>query len=197
MPGSYESPAVRDDHIVESAEVGIFIADDGPGIKNSLIDIGKVELAVDADRHCPHCGKPGAVSRRQGRGLRRYQCEDLSAHENSTPLPARPCPGFASQRPMVGGFGGCLARGPETVRASADHCNLAAQSHGIEGRWRHRFLEAAKKAPQKLKGIVEVDETYVLESHKGQLSNPRPQAPQKRRQFGWLSAACRANRCRF
>ena len=35
-------------------------------------------------------------------------------------------------------------------------------------RWRHRFLQAARQAPQKLKGIVEVDETYVLESHKGQ-----------------------------
>ena len=34
-------------------------------------------------------------------------------------------------------------------------------------RWRHRFLAAARSDPEVLKGIVEADETYVLESRKG------------------------------
>ena len=34
-------------------------------------------------------------------------------------------------------------------------------------RWRHRFLAAARSDSEVLKGIVEADETYVLESQKG------------------------------
>ena len=34
-------------------------------------------------------------------------------------------------------------------------------------RWRHRFLAAARSDSEVLKGIVEADETYVLESRKG------------------------------
>ena len=56
-----------------------------------------------------------------------------------------------------------LAEG-ETVRESARRCGLGVNT---AFRWRHRFLEAAGQDRPKLKGIVEVDETYVLESHKG------------------------------
>ena len=52
----------------------------------------------------------------------------------------------------------------ETVRESARRCGLGVNT---AFRWWHRFLEAAGQDRPKLKGIVEVDETYVLESHKG------------------------------
>ena len=39
---------------------------------------------------------------------------------------------------------------------------------GTAFRWRHRFLKAVATAPDKLKRIVEADETYVLESRKGE-----------------------------
>ena len=60
-------------------------------------------------------------------------------------------------------FAGCLCDGL-TVRASAKRCNFAAST---AFRWRHRFLGTKDQEPPKLKGIVEADETYVLESRKG------------------------------
>ena len=39
------------------------------GRTGSGSSLAAVELAVDADRHCPHCGKPGAVSRGKARGV--------------------------------------------------------------------------------------------------------------------------------
>ncbi len=47
-------------------------------------------------------------------------------------------------------------------------------------RWRHRFLEAlAGDKPQSLQGIVESDETFILESFKGRRSD-LPRAARKR-----------------
>ena len=60
-------------------------------------------------------------------------------------------------------FGACLADGL-TVRASAERCGLAVNT---ALRWRHRFLAAKDLKARKLTGIVEADETYVLESRKG------------------------------
>ena len=61
-------------------------------------------------------------------------------------------------------FGTCLADG-ETARASAARCGLAVNT---AFRWRHRFLAVGSRDPRELAGIVEADETYVLESRKGE-----------------------------
>ena len=50
------------------------------------------------------------------------------------------------------------------MRASARRCGIAPST---AFRWRHRFLEAVRQAPDRLGGIVEADETFVLESRKG------------------------------
>ena len=60
-------------------------------------------------------------------------------------------------------FGDSLAQG-ETVKASAERCDVAVST---AFRWRHRFLAAARGGSGVLKGIVEADETYMLESRKG------------------------------
>ena len=60
-------------------------------------------------------------------------------------------------------FGACLADGL-TVRASAERCGLAVNT---AFRWRHRFPAAKDLKARKLTGIVEADETCVLESRKG------------------------------
>ena len=52
----------------------------------------------------------------------------------------------------------------ETVKASAARCDVAVST---AFRWRHRFLAAARSDSEVLKGILEADETYVLESRKG------------------------------
>lgn len=60
------------------------------------------------------------------------------------------------------------------MRASARRCGIAA---GTAFRRRHRFLEAVNKTPQKLKGIVEADETCVPQSLKGERNSERKQVP--------------------
>src|SRR5208283_954347 len=61
-------------------------------------------------------------------------------------------------------FGQSLSEG-ETVAASAERCGVAVST---AFRWRHRFLRAAKNSTRLLSGIVEVDETYILSSRKGE-----------------------------
>ncbi len=60
-------------------------------------------------------------------------------------------------------FSECLANG-DTVAVSAKRCGIAGST---AFRWRHRFLAGIKSTAEKLKGIVEADETYFLESRKG------------------------------
>lgn len=135
------------------------------GRTQAAASLAAIEAGVGEGRRCPHCGKPGAVSRGKARGLRRYQCKGCGKTFNAAT--GTPLSGLHHKERWLA-FGACLAAG-ETVRASADHCKLAVNT---AFRWRHRFLRAAA-APQRLKGIVEADETYVLESRKGARSLDR------------------------
>ena len=119
-----------------------------------------IELGVDEARRCPHCASEGAVSRGMARGLRRYQCKDCGRTFNA--LTGTPLSGLHHKKRWLS-FGASLAKG-ETVKASAAHCDVAVST---AFRWRHRFLAAARSDSEVLKGIVEADETYVLESRKG------------------------------
>ena len=103
--------------------------------------------------------RPGAVRiargrgrRGKARGLRRYQCKGCGRTFNA--LTGTPLSGLHKERWLS--F--ALAEG-ETVKASA--------SAAMWPSWRHRFLAAARHRSGVLKGIVEADETYVLESRKG------------------------------
>ena len=119
-----------------------------------------IELGVDEARRCPHCVREGAVSRGMARGLRRYQCKGCGRTFNA--LSGTPLSGLHHKERWLS-FGASLAKG-ETVKASAARCDVAVST---AFRWRHRFLAAARSDSEVLKGIVEADETYVLESRKG------------------------------
>ena len=119
-----------------------------------------IELAVDEARRCPHCAAEGAVSRGMARGLRRYQCKGCGRTFNA--LTGTPLSGLHHKERWLS-FGASLAEG-ETVKASAERCDVAVST---AFRWRHRFLAAARGGSGVLKGIVEADETYMLESRKG------------------------------
>ena len=119
-----------------------------------------IELGVDEARRCPHCASEGAVSRGMARGLRRYQCKGCGRTFNA--LSGTPLSGLHHKERWLS-FGASLAKG-ETVEASAARCDVAVST---AFRWRHRFLAAARSDSEVLKGIVEADETYVLESRKG------------------------------
>ena len=130
------------------------------GQPDRVLSLAAIEASVEEDRRCPHCGTPGAVSRGKARGLRRYPCKGCKRTFNAAT--GTPLSGLHRKERWLS-FGLSLAEG-ETVRESARRCGLGVNT---AFRWRHRFLEAAGQDRPKLKGIVEVDETYVLESHKG------------------------------
>ncbi len=130
------------------------------GQPDAVLSLAAVEATVEEDRRCPHCSAPGAISRGRARGLRRYQCKGCGRTFNAAT--GTPLSGLHHKERWLT-FGMSLAEG-ETVRESARRCGLGVNT---AFRWRHRFLAAAGQGQHKLKGIVEVDETYVLESHKG------------------------------
>ena len=65
----------------------------------------------------------------------------------------------------------------ETVAKAAERCKVA---YTTAFRWRHRFLSALNlDKPPRLSGIVEADETFILESFKGKRRD-LPRASRKR-----------------
>lgn len=118
---------------------------------------------------CPHCG--GRKLQRWGgaSGLPRYRCGDCRRTFNAltgTPLARlRKKERWADQAQA-------LMTGESVVKA-AERCGVA---YTTAFRWRHRFLAApALDKPNRLTGIVEADETFILESFKGKRSDlPRP-----------------------
>ena len=119
-----------------------------------------IEARMAKSRLCPHCDTSGAVSRGTARGLRRYQCKACKKTFNAATGTA--LQGLHKKDSWLT-FGGCLADGL-TVQESANRCNLKVST---AYQWRHRFLGAPDQTPPKLKGIIEGDETYVLENRKG------------------------------
>lgn len=135
-------------------------------LRNPLADI------VDPDPACPHCGHRPCARWGSSHGLPRYRCAACGKTFNAltgTPL-AR-----LRHRERWGTYARALIDGA-TVRAAARRCGVHKNT---AFRWRHRFLALpAQVKPTHLHGIVEADETYFLESHKGERHLPRP--PRKR-----------------
>jgi len=118
---------------------------------------------------CPHCGGRRLQRWGQSHVLPRYRCNGCRRSFNGltgTPLARlRKKDRWAAQaEAMLAG---------ESLAKAAKRCGVAAST---AFRWRHRFLQApALDKPTKLTGIVEADETFILESFKGKRSDlPRP-----------------------
>ena len=123
--------------------------------------LAAVELGVDDERRCPHCGVGGAVSRGKTRGLRRFRCKECGKTFGS--LTGTALSGLHHKECWLA-FGASLAEG-KTIREAARRCGIAP---GTAHRRRHRFLAAGRQEPDRLAGIVEADETFVLESCEGE-----------------------------
>lgn len=130
-----------------------------------------IEACVRDERLCPHCGTPGAVKRGSANGLRRYRCK--SCRKSFNALTGTPLARLRLKERWLD-FARTLSAG-DTVRGSAAQCNVALTT---AFRWRHRFLKAVKSTTAPLRGIVEADETYLLDSRKGDRQLDRP--PRKR-----------------
>ncbi|WP_309680480.1 IS1595 family transposase [Polaromonas sp.] len=119
---------------------------------------------------CPHCQAPAEQLRPWGysHGLARMRCHTCARTSNAltgTPL------AHLRKRERWLRYGQALIEGV-SVRQAGQSCGV---DKNTAFRWRHRFLEAAATHRAEHEGgIVEADETFFLESFKGQRKLPRP-----------------------
>ena len=140
---------------------------------------------VDDERRCPHCASAGAVSRGKGAVCGATAARPAARH--SAPSPAQRCPACTTRS------AGCPSARP---CRRGDDCRVCralrdCAEYGVS--LRHRFLKAPRQAPDRLRGIVEADETFVLESRKGSGSWTASRAGAAAKP---ANAASRASRCR-
>lgn len=138
-------------------------------------DLGQRKVAIAG---CPHCGQTEIVRWGASSGLPRYRCKACAHTFNAltkTPL-AR-----LRMREKWSRQADALIDGVSVAKA-ASRCGV---HYTTAFRWRHRFLAALSgDKPKTLSGIVESDETFVLESHKGKRSG----MPRKARKRGGSAA---------
>ena len=143
---------------------------DGAADDDLLSQIGQ---ARQARLGCPHCG--GDAIGRWGRanGKPRYRCATCARTFNpvtGTPLARLRYPERWPDQAQA------LIAG-ETIAKAARRCGV---DYTTAFRWRHRFLAALNHdKPTQLSGIVEADETFILESFKGKRSG-MTRAPRQR-----------------
>jgi hypothetical protein len=104
--------------------------------------------------------------------LQRYRCRVCSRTFNA--LSGTPLARLRHKSRWMG-YLDCMLDS-RSVRRSAAETGVA---NATSFRWRHRFLDLSQDdRPDRLSGIAEADEMYVLESHKGSRNLDRP--PRKR-----------------
>ena len=142
---------------------------------SDIASIGRHTVAVSG---CPHCGQSDVVRWGNASGLPRYRCKSCARTFNAltkTPLAK------LRMREKGSGQAGAMIDGLSLAKA-ARRCGV---HYTTAFRWRHRFRAALSgDKPKTLSGIVESDETFILESFKGKRSG----LPRKARKRGGSSA---------
>jgi transposase-like protein len=127
-----------------------------------------IETAVTAKLRCPRCGEGQAHRHGYAHGLQRYRCTGCQKTFNS--LTGTPLARLRHKSKWLD-YLDCVLNST-TVRGAAAAVSVAKNT---SFRWRHRFLTVTKTdRPQRLHGIAEADETYLLESEKGARKLDRP-----------------------
>ena len=127
--------------------------------------LGEIGPAKVESVGCPHCGGGESVGWGRAHDLERYRCKACRRTFNAatkTPVARlrKKERWFSHAAAMIEGV---------SLAKAADRCGVHPST---AFRWRHRFLSApALDKPQRLKGIVEIDETFILESFKGRRSD--------------------------
>ena len=127
---------------------------------------------------CPHCDSRDVVHWGKASALPRYRCKGCQRTFNG--LTKTPLAGLrmkdkwpAQAEAMIDGV---------SIAKAAERCGV---DYTTAFRWRHRFLlSLSGDKPGALSGIVEGDETFILESFKGKRSG----MPRKARKRGGKSA---------
>lgn len=134
-------------------------------------DADEVIALIEGSQHdklaCPDCKATELYRWGNVSELQRYRCRQYNRTFNAltgTPLARlrHKDKWFKYEQTLIQGL---------SIRQSADSCGIASNT---SFKWRHRFLQIpATRQPGKMHGIVEADETYFLESFKGQRRLPR------------------------
>ena len=136
--------------------------------------LGTTGVERVAAQGCPHCAGREIVGWGRSHGLLRFRCKSCGRTFNTltrTPMAhlRKKDRWLDHARAMIEG---------KSLAKTAALCGIHPTT---AFRWRHRFLRApASDKPRGLRGIVEVDETFVLESFKGRRSD----LPRKARRRG-------------
>lgn len=132
--------------------------------------VPRATVPLPAPTGCPHCG--ASVDRLgswgQSHGRKRYRCRDCGRTFNvltGTTL------AHLRKREQWTRYAELLIKGV-SLREAARRCQI---DKNTAFRWRHRFLrDVAVHRAEHEAGIIEADETFFLESFKGQRHLPRP-----------------------
>lgn len=131
---------------------------------------GQLGAVAERPAACPYC-HAGANSLHpwgQSHGLPRYRCH--ACGRTCNPLSGTPLARLRKREEWLR-YGQALIDGV-SVRAAARRCRIDKNTAFL---WRQRFLQqAARHRATHESGIVEADETFFLESFKGQRHLPRP-----------------------
>ena len=117
---------------------------------------------------CPHCRCERVHRCGTASGLQRWRC--LACRRTFNALTGTPLAHLRKRAAWLP-YLQCVLDS-RTVRAAAE---LVGVHRTTSFRWRHRFVPAAAlQRPARLEGMVEADETYMLESQKGSRHLDRP-----------------------
>src|ERR1700674_245665 len=120
-------------------------------------------------RGCPHCAGRDIIAWGRANGLTRFRCKGCGRTFNA--LTQTPMARLRKRERWLD-----HARAMLESRSLSKTAELCGVHPTTAFRWRHRFLGSpATDKPRALTGIVEADETFLLESFKGRRSDlPRP-----------------------
>jgi transposase-like protein len=123
---------------------------------------------------CPHCAGREIVGWGRSHGLLRFRCKSCGRTFNA--LTKTPMAHLRKKERWLD-HARAMIEGKSLAKTAA----LCGVHPTTAFRWRHRFLRApADDKPRTLSGIVEADETFILESFKGRWSD----LPRKARKRG-------------
>ena len=127
-----------------------------------------IEHARPAPLSCPGCGGSRHYRHGASRGLQRYRCRACNRTFNA--LSGTPLARLRFREKWLDFSKEMLDS--RSVRAAA---KTVAVHRNTSFRWRHRFLGGIRHdQPERLTGIAEADELFLLESQKGSRTLERP-----------------------
>ena len=128
-----------------------------------------IEEAAQASLACPKCRGTRLYRHGKVTGLQRYRCKACNRTFNA--LSGTPLARLRLKACWLD-FLDCMFDPATTVRGAADRIGIHKNT---SFRWRHRFLTISKMdRTDRLHGIAEADELYLLESEKGARNLTRP-----------------------